>query len=257
MSRSPLAYPLVRNADQEIGGAADLQTDVMRFMAILALCLVAIFALVQAIPLAPAPEPAVEAEAFEETEELEAVVPVTVDKPEPVAAAPEPANENVVLTRPKWVPKPGQHEPASREAPPVAPQPAPTPPTPPPPPPPKEHGFTLRFASDSALMRAVAAHDVGVYAIDSGRALRMTVRESRISFWDASTPNAFHEMEANTVPAAVVDALSKSGLAPESVAWGVTLPGRMRGELDALMQEHAGGLLIIGAGGTVHWEASP
>jgi hypothetical protein len=253
MSRSPLAYPLVRNADQEIGGAADLQTDVMRFMAILALCLVAIFALVQAIPLAPAPEPAVEAGETEEladTEELEAVVPATVE-PEPVAAAPRPANENVVLTRPKWAPKPEKHAPASREAPSAEPQPTP------PPPPPTERGFTLRFASDSALMRAVAAHDVGVYAIDSGRALRMTVRESRISFWDASTPNTFHEMEANTVPAAVVAALSKSGLAPASVAWGVTLPGRMRGELDALMQEHAGGLLIIGAGGTVHWEASP
>jgi hypothetical protein len=249
MSRSPLAYPLVRNADQEIGGAADLQTDVMRFMAILALCLVAIFALVQAIPLAPAPEQAAEAGETQELEEIEAVLPAPVE-PEPVAAAPQPENENVVLTRPKWVPQPGKHESASREAPPVEPQPTP-------PPPAEERGFTLRFASDSALMRAVAAHDVGVYAIDSGRALRMTVRESRISFWDASTPNTFHEMEANTVPAAVVDALSKSGLAPESVAWGVTLPGRMRGELDTLMQEHAGGLLIIGAGGTVHWEASP
>ena len=46
MSRSPLAYPLNRAADADVGGAADLQTDVMRFMAILALCLVAIFALV-------------------------------------------------------------------------------------------------------------------------------------------------------------------------------------------------------------------
>ena len=40
MSRSPLAYPLTRAADSDVGGAADLQTDVMRFMAILALCLV-------------------------------------------------------------------------------------------------------------------------------------------------------------------------------------------------------------------------
>ena len=45
MSRSPLAYPLIRGVDGDWGGAADLQTDVMRFMAILSLCLVAIFAL--------------------------------------------------------------------------------------------------------------------------------------------------------------------------------------------------------------------
>jgi hypothetical protein len=57
MTRSPLAYPLNRSADMDIGGAADLQTDIMRFMAILSLCLVAIFALVQSIPLTPA-EPA-------------------------------------------------------------------------------------------------------------------------------------------------------------------------------------------------------
>src|SRR5210317_40208 len=53
MTRSPLAYPLNRSADLDAGGAADLQTDIMRFMAILSLCLVAIFALVQSIPLTP------------------------------------------------------------------------------------------------------------------------------------------------------------------------------------------------------------
>ena len=35
MTRSPLAYPLNRSADMDVGGAADLQTDIMRFMAIL------------------------------------------------------------------------------------------------------------------------------------------------------------------------------------------------------------------------------
>ena len=48
MNRS-LYYPLGRAADMDAGGAADLQTDIMRFMAILSLCLVAIFALVQSI----------------------------------------------------------------------------------------------------------------------------------------------------------------------------------------------------------------
>ena len=57
MNRSPLFYPLNRGLDADGGGAADLQTDVMRFMAILSLCLVAIFALVQSIPLAPVEPP--------------------------------------------------------------------------------------------------------------------------------------------------------------------------------------------------------
>jgi len=104
-------------------------------------------------------------------------------------------------------------------------------------------------------MRAVAAHKVGVYALEPGRAQRMAVSESRISFWEASMPNSFHEMEPATVPSAVVNALTRAGTESKDVNWGVTLPGRMKAQLDTLMEEHRGGALIIGAGGDIHWEA--
>ena len=104
MSRSPLAYPLNRSVDGDAGGAADLQTDIMRFMAILALCLVAIFALVQSIPMAPqraepetvptTPQP------IEQTVVVAPSDPVTV--PEPAPSEPQ----QVVLTRPKRQPRP-------------------------------------------------------------------------------------------------------------------------------------------------------
>ena len=269
MSRSPLAYPLNRAADTDVGGAADLQTDVMRFMAILALCLVAIFALVQSIPLTPVPaEPAAEpatpvAQAPSVPTPAPPAAPVTETKPVPLETPvtnPAPQEQPVLLTRPKWVPK---FEPRQRtvpEAPLPAAQPAEEPAAPAAraaPPEPRQPGFVLRFASDAALMRAVAAHHVGVYAIEAGRARRMTVSESRISFWDASMPNTFHEMETDTVPAAVVAALSRTAAAAQPVSWGVTLPGSMTAELDTLMQEHDGGALVIGAGGQVHWEATP
>ena len=264
MSRSPLAYPLNRAADMDVGGAADLQTDVMRFMAILALCLVAIFALVQSIPLTPTeaqPEPVAATPA-----------PAPAPEPEPSIATPEtppqtaPAQEKkeIVLTRPKWVPKypvestPVRETPAALEEAVVetAPTELPPPADPPPAAPPEKEGFTLRFASDAALTRAVAAHHVGLYALEAGAAKRMTVSESRISFWDASTPNAFHEMEATTVPAAVVSALARTGTEPGDVNWGVTLPGKMSAQLDSLMQQHRGGSLIIAASGEIHWEAT-
>ena len=103
MSRSPLAYPLTRGIDGESGGAADLQTDIMRFMAILALCLVAIFALVQSLPLAPAsveptaaaeppvapPSPTAEPPATPDTV-VESVVQPVMQR-SPVAQTPEPA----------------------------------------------------------------------------------------------------------------------------------------------------------------------
>ncbi len=253
MSRSPLSYPLNRGADSDVGGAADLQTDVMRFMAILSLCLVAIFALVQSIPLTPV-EPAAEHDA--PSEEPVVVEAPPAPAPEAVAAVqpspkPEPVETTVVLTRPKWVPK---FEPAQpQKAPEVAA--AVASPHVPPPPVPEKEGFVLRFASDAALTRAVAAQHVGFYALHDGRAQRMTVSESRISFWDASTPNSFHEMEAATVPTPVIDALARTGTPVGGVDWGVTLPGKMKAQLDALMQEHRGGSLVIGAAGDIHWES--
>ena len=241
MSRSPLAYPLTRSADTDAGGAADLQTDIMRFMAILSMCLLAIFALVQSIPLAP----------VETTEPAEAVVVETPPEvaqpveppPEAPVAAPTQAEKTVVLTRPKWVPK---------YTPPAPVEPAPEPQ----PEPPEDEGFTLRFASDAALMRAVAAQHVGLYAIEQGRARRMTVSESRISFWDASTPNTFHEMESGTVPLPVIEALGRAGAGTDNVSWGVTLPGRMKTQLDELLHAHRSGSLVITADGDIHWEAS-
>lgn len=250
MSRSPLAYPLVRGVDADIGGAADLQTDVMRFMAILALCLVAIFALVQSIPLAPeTPEPAAQQAAAEK-------------RPAPAAPeAPPPAEPEPVETMLQSMPGPAviapatlaadDREPAESPAATINVETVTTPPAPPAP-----DGFTLRFESDLALTRLVAAGQVGFYALSPGRVKRMNVRASRVSFWDASQPGRFHEMERTTVPEPVVEALRRTGVDTSQVSWGVTLPGRLSQELEAITREHTGGSLVIGAEGTLRREAS-
>jgi len=221
MTRSPLAYPLNRGADADVGGAADLQTDVMRFMAILSLCLVAIFALVQSMPMAPQVEP---------------VTPVV---PSPV---PEPVIEQTQIATPAPTAEIPEAAPTTEAEPIVIPVQEP-------------EGFTLRFESDAALMRLVSAGQVGVYAIEDERARRMKVSASRISFWDASVPNSFHEMEVSTVPLPVVDALARTGADTDKISWGVTLPGKLMGQLDGLMQEHRGGSLVIGSNGDIRLEA--
>jgi len=270
MTRSPLAYPLNRGADMDVGGAADLQTDVMRFMAILSLCLVAIFALVQSMPMAPPADPVVSVDPEPAQEQVVESPPITAPEPisEPVARTiNEASDETVILTRPKWKTKyPAQARPAPDPAPvseavavpvkesaavPVtetAAEPVVAPVEEP-------EGFTLRFESDAALMRLVAASQVGVYAIENERARRMKVSESRISFWDASIPNSFHEMEVSTVPLPVVDALARAGADTDSTDWGVTLPGKLKGQLDGLMQDHRGGSLVIGSNGNIRLEA--
>jgi hypothetical protein len=119
-----------------------------------------------------------------------------------------------------------------------------------------DKGFTLRFESDLALTRLVSAGKVGLYAISDGRARRMTVSESRISFWDASAPNSYHEMETGTVPKPVIDALARAGVNTAEVGWGVTLPGKLREQLDSLMRSNSGGALVIGQDGDLRLEAS-
>ncbi len=250
MSRSPLFYPLHRG-DTDAGGAGDLQTDIMRFMAILALCLVAIFALVQSIPLAPEPVRPIDAAPV-------AMTPpdVKIEQPaEPRPVVPEAKPEVPIrLTRPQPpAPSPTKaHEPPREVA--VAETPATQPPVPVAPV--QQDGFTLRFESDLALTRLVAAGQVGFYALSPGRSQRMTVSDSRISFWDASAPRQVHEMETTTVPAPVVDALARSGVATDAVDWGVTLPGKLRTQLDALLRENSGGALVIGADGSLRLETS-
>ena len=253
MSRSPLFYPMHRG-DSDAGGAADLQTDIMRFMAILALCLVAIFALVQSIPLVPeaptqSPAPAAPPPTAVAVQ-TDPEPPVPKADPVPPKAEPDKA---VQLTRPKWTSSFVARE--NTTEPEAMPEPAAEPP-PKAPADPSRQGFSLRFESDLALTRLVAAGKVGLYAIAEGRARRMTVSESRISFWDASAPNSYHEMETSTVPRPVIDALARTGADTANVGWGVTLPGKLREQLDSLMHGNSGGALVIGRDGELRLEAS-
>lgn len=121
---------------------------------------------------------------------------------------------------------------------------------------PTREGFTLRFESDIALTRLVARNEIGLYAIGPQKSLRMSMNRGAYTFWPASAPNQYHEMDPVTVPNEVVTALRRSGslgLAPD-VKWGVTLPPKMRGQLDGYLDEHAGGALVIEADGNLRLE---
>jgi len=292
MNRSPLYYPLSRGGDLDAGGAADLQTDIMRFMAILALCLVAIFALVQSIPLEPVTNVAAPSPMAEPEPAALITAPPVTPTPKPEARTPK---EVPAQQAPKRRRVPGQavEQPlktAAQQLPPAAPAsqdlpkaptsqlpaaiPRPTP-APPPAPPvevsppvpsvpsaqaasqaPAEEGFTLRFASDLALTRLVVRNAVGLYAINPGQSLRMSMNRGTYTFWPASVPNQYHEMEPGTVPASVVAALRRSGslgLAPD-VKWGVTLPNAMSRQLDQYLADYAAGALVIGEDGELRLE---
>jgi len=242
LSRSPLSYPLSRGADLDGGGVADLQTDVMRFMAIISLCLVAIFALVQSIPSAPPPVPLPERVA--ET--------VVAPEPEPARAAHEPTAAPAPEPMPEPVSEPVPEpepvtEPLRQIAPPAPPAPPPTPAAP------EEEGFTLRFESDTALKALVARDDVGLYAINGNRAMRLGIERGRLQFWQASLPKQVHEMDAATVPPDVTRALRRAGAGGDHY-WGVTLTAKLSRQLNRFLREATGGELVIAADGSLRLE---
>jgi len=280
MTRSPLFYPLNRGMDAEAGGIADLQTDVMRFIAILALCLVAIFALVQSIPLMPTYIESAPLQILppEKTEAIEAepTAPTSIPEPGVIDPAPTP---HVVEEEPLVITRPAPKRIEKRQAPPViieqitvaeptvpteASKPAevsavqepvlePTPPAPSSPS--HSQGFTLRFETDLALTRLVARNEVGLYAITPDKSVRMNVNRGALSFWPASVPNQFHEMDETTVPKDVQTALRRAGNVKISdVKWGVTLPSNMRQQLEQYLRESEGGSLIISGDGNLRLE---
>jgi hypothetical protein len=258
MTRSPLFYPLNRGMDADAGGVADLQTDVMRFMAILSLCLVAIFALVQSIPLAPRSQ--------EPAPSVDAVQPETVEAPIEHAASPEPlvtAAQEIRLTRPQPQKLPPRETPPVLQRPdaqvstvapksePVATNAEPIVARPEAP----QEGFTLRFEDDVALTRLVARNQVGLYAIFPEKSYRMNINRGEMSFWPASVPNEFHEMDAATVPNPVIDSLQRSnGRRAQNLQWGVTIPSATSRQLDQYLREASGGALIIDADGDLRLE---
>ena len=253
MTRSPLFYPLNRGMDAEAGGVADLQTDVMRFIAILALCLVAIFALVQSIPLMP---PVQQIETKQAPQAIEIVEQPIVAEPSPQKREQEP----LVITRPapkriavNRTPRRIIEQTVEAVEEPVLAEPVQQ--TPAVPAPVQSEGFTLRFETDLALTRLVARNEVGLYAITPDKTLRMNVNRGSFGFWPASVPNQFHEMAESTVPEDVLSALQRSGGADTAdVKWGVTLPNNMRSDLDRFVSEFTGGSLIISGDGNLRLE---
>jgi small-conductance mechanosensitive channel len=118
---------------------------------------------------------------------------------------------------------------------------------------PEKKGFTLRFASDEALQRQVAAGSVSLYAMADKQAWRLSLPHGRPVFTDAAFPGWFHEMAASTVPLEYVRQL-KIAVAPKArgtVVWGVQLPPATKRDIASLTRGLQGGELVIASNGRV------
>ena len=270
-----------------------LQTDVMRFMSIIGLCLMAVFALVQSIPSQQPVNPVmlddlqrqleqgrqalaeIEQDSMQKQQHLDELserlrtiqqqlydsrTAVAAIKPVPLAQT----AKAVIEKRPAPVPA---AKPVIEKRPAPAPAAKPVirkPPSPPAPvarPSPARQGFSLRFASAAALDRQVAAGSVSLFGMLDQQAWQLSMLAGTPAVATASFPKQFHEMSAATVPAHYLQSLKNKadGRGASAVVWGVQLPAATSTAIASLLQQQQaqgqqGGALVIQGDGRVTLE---
>jgi hypothetical protein len=132
------------------------------------------------------------------------------------------------------------------------PSPPKTPPAPSPPPPARK-GFTLRFASDTALDTLINHGKVQFFAFAGQKAWKLNMADGRRVYSAVQMPAAIYEMETATVPARYIASFSRqvAAFGQGKVTWGVTLPGQTANTVTRLIQNRDGGDLIIMPSGEV------
>jgi len=215
--------------------SASLQTDVMRFMAIIAFCLIAILALVRNAEPAPAPHAqGTEATETVETAETRHDQPLPLRAMEPIVPLPE--DEPQQLT---------SREGARGATPRPAYRPAPSPPAMPGRPSAASggtDGLSLRFASDRDFMRLVAKGDIQVYAFKPHDVLALN---QTFRFLESPAPASVYELTPETIPAVVTSALHALRADTSEYAWGIRMPDRLERQIRAFVDKGATGELVI------------
>lgn len=268
-----------------------LQTDVMRFFAILCLCLMAIFALVKALPMAPPAasptmaEPAEQAEKAAEDEqnilvrlakshqELKKVkqsldrsrrelktrenkltlLADTIDQQQRIRASltsqikTETQKLKTIQTA---LDRTHEEVKQSHQQNQLAPE---KPSAANPPRPPAKEVFILRFASDAALQKLIAAGQVNFYAMTGKKAWQLRLTGGRPGYFLTHNLQQIYEMQSTTVPHEYAVAFQQqvAAFGPSTVTWGVTLPAQMTVSINRLLKGQKGGDLVIMPGGEV------
>jgi hypothetical protein len=220
-----------------------LQTDVMRFIAILGLCLAAIFSLVNGAQQEQRETPQRQEQI--EVHHTVAEPPEAEPREVPVVEVPEPQAVEVAVAE---VPEPQPAEVAAAPVQTPAPNDSPERPPETPEPPPREkksevRGFTLEFESGAALQRSLASGEIELFA---SNAEQFWVYRRDGVFQAAEAPARYYQMHPATVPVQL-RSLAVGVTTSDSLQWGVTLPARTAQEIQQLISGRAGGSLLIGA----------
>jgi hypothetical protein len=217
-----------------------LQADVMRFMAIVAFCLIAILAMVRNSP------------GVEATVTTERVVQVAEIEPQEMArvetlADRAPLFESVIaaVVEPQKTPAIALPEPRPEPAPEPEPEPEPQPqpqtePKPSSSPSESSEGLTLAFASEADFMRLISKGRITLYAY-TGQSFLTT--SDTYSFQTTNAPAQLYEIDRHTIPAHVIDAAERQEI--EGLQWGVGLSPRIEKQISRYVEANVSGQLHI------------
>ena len=244
-----------------------LQADVMRFMAIIAFCLIAILALVKDTPppdiepVVVVPEPTI-AEPVPEPEPaaepaLAPRAPSNSARGTALAASNSGAGASVAasnsgvgaasaangrfrelhsrLGRPRLKPLPQKKIVASTAPSSSAASNSDT-------------GLSLRFASEGDFLRLISRGDVTVFAYRDD-AIWALSRD--YVFRGARAAKQVYELELNTIPQLVSEAFLRHHPSPDNFTWGVSLPRRIESQIQSYVQRVESGVLLIDRYGEV------
>lgn len=198
-----------------------LQADVMRFMAIIAFCLIAIMMLVKDLPVA-SPDNPVMPDSSRVAIQMPQADPVT---PPVIEQLPADSSQTVVETKPAVSASPiveTASDPAKQ--------------------------LTLQFASDRAFMQLIAENLIQLYARNSGQFVQLN---QDFSIEPADVEGELYEVMGKSLPAVVMKLFSSADL------FLVRLPGDTMTEVKSMYTSHAesGGKLLIDSTGGVRYEA--
>lgn len=133
-----------------------------------------------------------------------------------------------------------------------------TPATPTADPPPEKRGFSLSFASNSALDHLLSVPDgVSLYLLAGGSGWQLGRDKSGIyRFFKSRVPNQLYDMDIRTVPEKIQRAGRKvvAAFGKGQSAYGVRLTPSMQNSISQLMATHEWGDLIIAKNGDISIE---
>jgi septal ring factor EnvC (AmiA/AmiB activator) len=118
---------------------------------------------------------------------------------------------------------------------------------------PAKKGFTLRFASDTALETLISRKKVHFFALAGQKTWQLKLAHGRPVYIAVKIPSKIYEMETTTVPAnyAAVFSRQVAAFGRGTVTWGVTLPDQTAASINRLIKDRDGGDLIIMPDGEV------